>query len=144
MRQPSHDRFDQNLRHKKACVIGAGPNGLAAAIVLAQAGLEVDVFEAEAQPGGAAGTVALTLPAPFAGLSAHSVLNLDKMLSASFGIVMGASAHAVGWPIPRGGAQSITDALSRYFAALGGRVHTSTRIESFGQLPPCDLTLCDL
>src|SRR5579859_513552 len=47
---------------RRACVIGAGPNGLAAAIMLAQNGAQVDVFEAEPQPGVAARTLELTLP----------------------------------------------------------------------------------
>ena len=258
---------------RKACVIGAGPNGLAAAIVLAQAGLQVDVLEAELTPGGAARTMELTLPgfrhdfgsavyplgagspffsslplinhglewihspaalahplddgtavmlerdldetrdslgsdgrewdklmrpfverwtefapevlrpvpfiprhpwlmarfgmvalrsaravasrfrkertrALFAGLAAHSFLSLDEPLSAAFAILMATPAHAVGWPIPRGGAQSLTNALCGYLSTFGSKVNTSSPVESLAALPNVfpkyDLTLCDL
>src|ERR1700723_798715 len=253
----------------KACVVGAGPNGLAAAIVLAQAGMEVEVFEAEPAGGGGVRTMELTLPgflhdfgsavhplaagspffsslplrdhglewihapapvahplddgpavllerdlhaaksslgadgstwvglvqpfvdrwpefasevlrpvrlfpkhpflmarfalsafisaksiaarfqsertrALFAGLAAHSFLGLDEPLSGAFGMLMAVSAHAVGWPIPRTGAQSLTNALCRYLATFGTEVRTSSRIESLADLSDYDVVLCDV
>jgi len=255
--------------NRKAGIIGAGPNGLAAAVVLRQAGLQVDVLEAEATPGGAARTMELTLPgyrhdfgaavyplgagspffsslplrdyglewihspaplahpfddgtavvlerdlsdteaslgvdgkvwrkliqpfverwsefapdvlrpvpaypnhpwlmarfgmsailpartiarrfrnehtqALFAGLAAHSFLSLDEPLSAAPGLLMAVLAHAVGWPVPRGGSQSLTHALCRYLATLGGKVKTSSRVETLSALPGYDLLLCDV
>ncbi len=45
-----------------AIVVGAGPNGLAAAIELARSGYRVKIFEAMHEPGGGAQTRELTLP----------------------------------------------------------------------------------
>jgi phytoene dehydrogenase-like protein len=254
---------------RKACVVGSGPNGLAAAIVLAQAGLQVDVFEAEPTPGGAARTMELTLPgflhdfgsavhpiavsspffaslplhdhglewihspaplahplddgtavllernladakaslgadgnawgklmgpfvehwtefapdvlrpirsipkhpwlmarfgmnallsartiarrfqsertrALFAGLAAHSFLSLNEPLSGAFGMLMAVPAHAVGWPIPCGGSQSLANALCGYLSTFGGKVKLSSRVESLATLSHYDLILCDV
>lgn len=254
---------------RRACVIGAGPNGLAAAIVLAQAGVQVDVFEAEPQAGGAARTLELTLPgfrhdfgsavhplaigspffsslplhqnglewihspaalahpfddgtaialerdlniasaslgpdkrawqnlfAPFAerwgdlangvlgpiwsvpqhpwllakfgmraflpattlartfrsertkavfgGLAAHSILSLHEAASSAAAVMLGVALHSVGWPIPRGGAGAITEALCRCLGAFGGSIKTSRRIENITELSGYDLTLCDV
>lgn len=45
-----------------AAVVGAGPNGMAAAIVFARAGLRVLLREGADEPGGGVRTEALTLP----------------------------------------------------------------------------------
>jgi phytoene dehydrogenase-like protein len=79
----------------------------------------------------------------FAGLAAHSVLPLENLISASFGWVLGLTAHAVGWPIPQGGAQQISNALASYFQSLGGRIVTNTRVHSLAELDT-ELVLCDV
>ena len=253
----------------KACVIGSGPNGLAAAIVLAEAGLSVDIFEAEPTAGGAARTLELTLPgffhdfgsavhplavgspffnrlplqeyglqwihspavlahpfddgtaitlerdlrgaesalaedgrvwcemvepfssrwtefapevlrpalalprepwllarfgllaliptvtfvkrfrnpqtqALFGGLAAHSFLSLNERLSTAFGLILAIAGHAVGWPIPRGGAQSLTDALQRHLGRFEVHLTTSHRVGDLASLGAYDVMLCDV
>jgi len=65
-------------------------------------------------------------------------------LSGAFGMLMAIPAHAVGWPIPRGGSQSLTNALCSCLSTLGGSVKTSSRVESLASLSHYDLLLCDV
>ncbi len=80
----------------------------------------------------------------FAGLAAHSMLPLDRAVSAAFGLVLGVTGHAIGWPIPRGGAQAISNALASYFTSLGGEIVTGRRVESLDELPPMKAILFDV
>ncbi|HEX6796681.1 MAG TPA: NAD(P)/FAD-dependent oxidoreductase [Ktedonobacterales bacterium] len=80
----------------------------------------------------------------FAGLAAHSMMPLGKPVTAAFGLVLGIVAHVAGWPVPRGGAQSISDALAAYLRSLGGEIVTSTPISSLAELPSARAVLCDV
>jgi phytoene dehydrogenase-like protein len=80
----------------------------------------------------------------FAGLSAHSMLRLDRPPSAAFGLTLGVLAHAVGWPFPRGGTQCLSDALASYLRSLGGEIETGRRVESVAELGETRTVLLDV
>ena len=80
----------------------------------------------------------------FAGLAAHSVLPLESFMTAAFGLMFAISAHAVGWPLPRGGSQRIADALASYFRSLGGEIVTSRPVRSLAELPRARAILLDV
>lgn len=80
----------------------------------------------------------------FAGLAAHSILPLDAISTSAIGLVLGAAGHAVGWPLPKGGSQSIADAMAGYFKSLGGEIETGREIRSLRELPPHNCILFDV
>jgi phytoene dehydrogenase-like protein len=82
--------------------------------------------------------------AVFAGMAAHSILPLEDAVSAAFGWVLTIAAHAVGWPIPRGGSQSIANALVSHFEKSGGRVVTGSPVDSLDGFESDALILCDV
>jgi phytoene dehydrogenase-like protein len=77
----------------------------------------------------------------FAGLAAHSVMPLEAPLSSAIALTLGAAAHAVGWPIARGGSGRISDALLAVLRSLGGEIRAATRVTA---LPDADIVMCDV
>jgi phytoene dehydrogenase-like protein len=80
----------------------------------------------------------------FAGLAGHGMLPLEAATTASIALVLGMLAHAVGWPIPKGGSQAISNALVRYLKSLGGEVVTGQEVTSLGELPSTKAVLLDV
>jgi phytoene dehydrogenase-like protein len=71
----------------------------------------------------------------FAGLAAHSILRPDRVPSAAFGFIFCLAGHAIGWPIPKGGAISISNALADYFKSLDGTIITDKFVAYLSDLP---------
>jgi phytoene dehydrogenase-like protein len=80
----------------------------------------------------------------FAGLAGHSMLPLEKISSAAIGVVLGAAGHAVGWPMPRGGAQRIVEAMAAHLRHAGGEIVTGRAVTSLRDLPPARAVLLDV
>ncbi|MGV9276690.1 phytoene desaturase family protein [Streptomyces griseosporeus] len=72
----------------------------------------------------------------FAGLVAHVMAPLNGFATGAIGLVFALAAHARGWPVARGGSQSISDALAAYLKDLGGAIHTDYEVKRLDDLPP--------
>jgi len=111
--------------HYDCVIVGSGPNGLAAAIVLAQAGLGVLVVEAKETIGGGARTEELTLPGfrhdicsaihPMALVSPF----IRELPLASYGLEWAYSPAAIAHPLDDGTAATLELSLDATAARLG-------------------------
>lgn len=79
----------------------------------------------------------------FAGCAAHSILPFDAPGSTAFAMALAAAGHARGWPVARGGSQSVADALVRIIRAHDGEVVTGIKVERHEQLPKAETLLFD-
>jgi phytoene dehydrogenase-like protein len=109
-----------------AVVVGAGPNGLTAAVTLAGAGLRVQVYEAADTVGGGARTAALTLPGfrhdtcsavlPLgAGSPVFRALRLDR-----YGLTWVHPELPLAHPFPDGSAAVLARSVAGTARSLGG------------------------
>lgn len=80
----------------------------------------------------------------FAGNAAHSMIPLEDIPSAAYGLVLMLTAHSVGWGFPKGGAKNVSRTLAEYFRVLGGKIETNFRVENIDELPNSKAVLFDL
>jgi len=81
--------------------------------------------------------------AVLAGCAAHSILPLERPLTAAVAMIFALTAHVEDWPVAAGGSRAIGRALASYFQELGGHIETGRRVRSLGDLPPSRVVLFD-
>ena len=79
----------------------------------------------------------------FGGAAAHAVAPLDAPGTTGVATLLIAAGHARGWPVARGGSQSIWRALVRMIEELGGEVVTGVRVRSMQDVPRTRVVLFD-
>ncbi|WP_432064296.1 phytoene desaturase family protein [Streptomyces sp. C10-9-1] len=71
-----------------------------------------------------------------AGLAAHAIAPIGGVATGGVALMFALAAHEVGWPLPRGGSQAVSDALASYVSELGGTIHTGVEVRRLDELPP--------
>lgn len=79
----------------------------------------------------------------WAGIAAHAVIPLESRPGAAVALMLALAGHTHGWPVARGGAQTVSDALAGYFRSLGGEIETGRWVRSLADLPPAKTVLFD-
>ncbi len=69
-----------------------------------------------------------------AGVFAHAIAPFHAPATAAVGVMLGAIAHSHGWPMARGGSQTIAAALAARFVDLGGEIEVGRAIASIDDL----------
>jgi phytoene dehydrogenase-like protein len=79
----------------------------------------------------------------FGGVAAHAVAPLDSAGTTGVATMLIAAGHARGWPVARGGSQSIWRAMVALLEDLGSEVVTGVRVRSMQDLPRARVALFD-
>lgn len=79
----------------------------------------------------------------FAGCAAHSVLPLERSLTAAMGLVFCLTGHVEEWPVAEGGSVAIARALASLLRSLGGTIETKRKVSSLSDLPDAKVYLFD-
>jgi len=81
--------------------------------------------------------------AVMAGCAAHSILPLERPLTAAVAMIFAFTAHVEAWPVAAGGSRSIGAALASYLKELGGTIETGRHVRSLADVPPARVVMFD-